>query len=166
MFPRLISIAFSVDSIFASFSFWAFCSSIRSSISVFLRFSTLLFIICSQILGINLHEFTFGELWHLQIKLKIIVIEKKKLISFKFLNWAENCSYLRFETTSSTCIFPVSCLKLRIAVLWLLNLKINYKQEGLSSYNLFCQFSCLLSQTGKSKELFNFEISKKRVISL
>ena len=75
MFPRLISIAFSVDSIFASFSFWAFCSSIRSSISVFLRFSTLLFIICSQILGINLHEFTFGELWHLQIKLKIIMIE-------------------------------------------------------------------------------------------
>ena len=53
LFPRLISMAFSVDSILASFSFWAFCSSIRSSISVFFRLSTLLFIICSQILTIK-----------------------------------------------------------------------------------------------------------------
>ena len=45
---RFASIAFRADSIFASLSFWAFCSSIRSWNSVFFRLSTLLFIICSQ----------------------------------------------------------------------------------------------------------------------
>ena len=50
---RFASIAFRVDSIFASLSFCAFCSSIRSWNSVFFRLSTLLFIICSQILEKN-----------------------------------------------------------------------------------------------------------------
>ena len=50
---RFASIAFRADSIFTSLSFWAFCSSIRSWNSVFFRLSTLLFIICSQILEKN-----------------------------------------------------------------------------------------------------------------
>ena len=50
---RFASIAFRADSIFASLSFWAFCSSIRSWNSVFFRLSTLLFMICSQILEKN-----------------------------------------------------------------------------------------------------------------